>query len=73
VENLASLLSRAVFALAFVIVGLAIFERVAFVFGYTLLRGAITGGRLLEIAAILMIFVIAILLRQIRDELRSQT
>lgn len=72
-ENLSSLLSRAIFVLAFVVVGLAIFERIAFAFGYTLLRGAITGGRLLEIAAILMVFVIAILLRQIRDQLRSQT
>jgi hypothetical protein len=72
-ENLSSLLSRAVFALAFFVVGVAILERVAFVFGYTILRGAFTGGRLLEIAGILMIFVIAILLRQIRDQLRSQS
>ena len=72
-DNLASLVSRVIFSLAFVVVGLAILERIAFVFGYTLLRGAITGGRLLEIAGILMIFVIAVLLRQIRDQLRSQS
>lgn len=72
-ENVSSLLSRAIFTIAFVIVGLAILERIAFAFGYTLLRGAISGGRLLEIAAILMIFVIAVLLRQIRDQLRARS
>lgn len=72
-ENLSSLASRAIFALAFFVVALAILERVAYVFGYTLLRGAMTGGRLLEIAGILMVFVVALLLRQIRDQLRSQS
>lgn len=67
-----SLLSRLVFAAALVIAALAVAERIAFVFGYTLLRGAISGGRLLELAAILMIFVIAVLLRQIRDLLRER-
>jgi hypothetical protein len=73
VENLLSLVSRAMFALSFLIVGLAILERVAFALGYTLLRGAVTGGRLLELAAMLMIFVVAVLLRQIRDQLRAQS
>jgi hypothetical protein len=72
-ENLSSLVSRAIFALAFAIVGLAILERIAFAFGYTILRGEISGGRLLEIAGTMMIFVVAILLRQIRDQLRSQS
>ena len=35
--------------------------------GFTLLRGMYNPGRLLELAALLLIFVIAVLLRQIRD------
>jgi len=65
-----SLISRTLFAVALLCAGLAIAERIAFAGGYTLLRGTLTGGRLLEIAAILTIFVIALLLRQIRDLLR---
>lgn len=67
-----SLISRGVFAIAFVLLALAIAERVAGAFGYTLLRSSLTGGRLLEIAAILMIFGIALLLRQIRELLRER-
>jgi hypothetical protein len=70
-ENQLSLVFRILFGIALLCAGLAIAERVAFAAGYTLLRGASSGGRLLEIAAILTIFVIALLLRQIRDLLRA--
>lgn len=70
-ENLLSLISRMSFLLAALCVGLALFERAAFAMGYTLLRGSIASGRLLEVAAILVVFVIAVLLRQIRDQLRE--
>jgi hypothetical protein len=70
-DNLLSFVSRASFLLAFVCVVLAILERAAFAMGYTILRGAVAGGRLFEIAAILVVFVIAVLLRQIRDQLRQ--
>jgi hypothetical protein len=66
-------LSRVVFAVAVALLGLAIAERVAGALGYTFMRGGFTGGRLLEIAAILMIFGIALLLRQIRDLLRARS
>lgn len=72
-ENLSSLVSRGVFVLAFAMVALAVLERVAYAFGYTILAGKLSGGRLLELAAILMVFVIAVLLRQIRDQLRQQS
>jgi len=68
-----SLISRVVFAVAIGLLGLAIAERVVVAFGYTLMRGAFTGGRLLEIAGILMIFGIALLLRQIRELLRARS
>ena len=52
-------------------VALAFVERVVNLFDFTLLRGTYTSSRLLELAAILMVFVIVILLRQIRDSLRK--
>ena len=71
-NNMLNSITRYVFILAVLAAALAIFERLAYAMGYTLLRGMITGGRLLEIAAILAIFVIALLLRDIRDVLRAQ-
>ena len=73
VDQLSSLACRVLFIGAFGLLGLALLERVAFTFGYTVLRGAFTGGRLLEIAGIALVFVIALLLRQIRDDLRSNS
>lgn len=67
VDMLSSVVSRVFFVAAFVLLGLGILERIAFVFGYTIMRGSITGGRLLEVAAIAILFAIAILLRQIRE------
>jgi hypothetical protein len=70
-NNLSSI-SRIVFIVAVIAAGFAIFERLANAMGYTFLRGTISGGRLLEISAILVTFVIALLLREIRDALRAQ-
>ena len=71
-DKLFSLVSRILFFGAFVLLLIAVFEAVANVFSFTILRGAYTGGRLLEFAVILLVFVMAILLRQMRDELRRQ-
>jgi hypothetical protein len=71
-NNKLSAISRIVFIAAVLAAGLGIFERLAFAMGYTFLRGTISGGRLLEISAILVVFVIALLLREIRDVLRAQ-
>jgi hypothetical protein len=67
-----STISRILFLVAILAAGLAIFERVSYAMGYTLLRGTLSGGRLLEISAILVIFVIAMLLREIRDVLQAK-
>ena len=66
-----SLISRIFFFISFVLIALALVERVLNISGYTILRGGYTSGRILELAGLLMIFVIAILLRQIRDSLRK--
>jgi hypothetical protein len=71
VDWLSSIVSRALFAGAFLLFALAVLERISYEFGYTILRGSFTGGRLLEIAALILIFVIALLLRQIREAVKD--
>lgn len=70
-EKLNSIVYRLFFLGAFVLLGLAVIERAVNVWGYTILRGYYTGGRLLEFSAILLIFVIALVLRQVREELKK--
>jgi hypothetical protein len=53
-------------------IALGVIEYTANVFGYTVLRQWHTPGRLIEFGAMLAVIVIALLLRQIRDELRKR-
>ncbi len=71
IDNLYKIFARSLFffALAILIVGLI--EVAASSLGFTVLRGAYTGGRLVELSAALVVFVIAVLLRQIRDAFRN--
>jgi hypothetical protein len=70
-EKLISMTSRLFFLGAFVLLGLALIERVANATGYTIVP-LYRGTRLLELAVILLVFVIAIQLRQIKEELKSR-
>jgi hypothetical protein len=72
INSLISYLSRIFFAFALLIVLVAVWDRIIRLFGWTLSWMTYQPGRLLEISAVLVIFIIAILLRQIRDELRKQ-
>lgn len=65
-SSLSSLANRVLFGLAFVLAALAVIEKVANVLGYTMLR-EYSPSRLLELAAVALLFVIALLLREIRD------
>jgi hypothetical protein len=69
VERLVSGGMRVLFVAAFGLLAIAACEVLANVFGYTITRGSYTGGRLLEFAAVFLIFVVTLLLRQIRDQL----
>jgi len=71
-EKINSLISRLFFASAFVLLILAALERVANLMNYTILRGSYTAGRLLEFSAILAIFVVVLLLRQVRELLKKK-
>jgi len=64
-SKLISLLSRILFLISFVIAGVAVWEKLANLFGMTLLRGY-PPSRLLEFAAVVLLFVIAMQLREIK-------
>jgi hypothetical protein len=70
--QLTSIVIRILFLLAFVLTGLAVLEKVANLAGFTL---AIVGGyqpsRLLELAVVALVFVIALQLREIRSLLEK--
>lgn len=67
-EQLSAVAVRVFFFAAFGLLVIAVLEVAAHEMGYTILGGR-EPGRLLEYAVILLIFVVAILLRQIRDRL----
>ena len=66
-----SLFSRLFFGVALIMLTIAVWEWVLQLFGWTLSWMPYVPGRLFEFAGILMIFVIAVLLRQIRDALKK--
>jgi hypothetical protein len=70
-EKLISMVSRIFFFGAFVLFALALIEKVANATGYTILR-LYRGGRVLEFAVVLLVFVIALQLREIKDRLQDQ-
>ena len=71
IQQILSLANRVMFVGAFVLMALAVIEWVTNLAGYTILRQVYTAGRLLEFAAIFLIFVITLLLRQMRDEVKK--
>lgn len=70
-EKLFSMTSRLFFVGAFVLLGLAVIERIANATGYTIVR-VYNASHLLELAVVLLAFVIAMQLREIKGELKSR-
>ena len=70
-EKMVSLVSRLFFFVAFVLLALAVIERIANAAGYTVLQ-LYRGGRLLDFAAVLLIFVIAAQLREMKEEMKGR-
>jgi len=67
--KLTSLISRLFFFGAFALLVVGVIIRIAYAFGYTF---GVEGGRLLEIAVVFLIFVIAIQLREIREAVKHK-
>lgn len=73
-RRLGNLLSELLFAGAFLLAALACIEEVANLFGFTLtIRAGYMPSRLLELAAILLLFVIALQLRDLQGSLRAKS
>ena len=64
--------SRLFFFVALILLLVAVWDWVLHLFGYSLSFLPYQPGRLFEFSAILVIFVIAVLLRQIRDALKGK-
>ena len=71
-QRLTSILCRILFVVSFVLAGLGVLERPARLFGYTVLRGAYNPWRLLEYSAVVILFVMALQLREIKMALRAK-
>ncbi|NIM20306.1 MAG: hypothetical protein GTO51_08760 [Candidatus Latescibacteria bacterium] len=65
-NTLETVVRRVLLFAAFIVAAIAVFERILNFAGYTFVRGLYSPGRLLEIAAIGLLFVIVLQLRQIR-------
>jgi hypothetical protein len=70
-EKLVSMVSRLFFLGGFALLALALFERIVNATGYTILQGK--GARLLDFAVVLLLFVIAVQLREMKEELRKKS
>ncbi len=70
-EKLLSVVSRLFFLGGFVFLGLALLEKVVNLFSYTIMRKSAT--HMLELAVVSLVFVIAIQLRQLREEIKRGT
>ena len=70
-EKLESLVSRLFFFGAFLLLALALIERTAQFFDFTLVREFRT-ATMLDMAAVLLVFVIAIQLRAIREAVKRK-
>ena len=66
-----SMISRVFFVASFLLLVIALVDRFINFFGYTILTGGYTAGRVLEFAALMLIVVIALQLRQIREGLKE--
>ena len=68
-ESLSSLVARAFTVAAFLLLALAVLERLSNGRGYTLVGGSLAPHQFLQYAVVLLMFVVAVVLRQVRDRL----
>ena len=66
IGKLSRVMSRVLFLVAFLLTGLAVGEKLLNAFGFTVLRGY-APSRLLEYAAVAVLFVIALQLREMKE------
>lgn len=72
VNTLTSIFCRLFFAVALLLIFISLWDKFISFFGWSLLWVPYTPGRVFEFSAMLMTVVIALLLRQIREELKNK-
>lgn len=71
-EKMNSIVSRIFFFGSFLLLAIAVLEHAVNVFGYTILQATpYTAGRLLNFAGVSLMFVLALLLRQVREQVKK--
>ena len=70
-ERLSSLVSRTFVIVASALLAVAVLEKLCNLAGYTFLKFGVAPSQLLEYAVVLLIFVLALVLRQVRDRLHA--
>src|SRR5262249_24800758 len=70
-DTLSSPVSRVMFMGACALLAIAVLQTISNYFGYTFLRKYYAPGRVLEFSTMCLMFVITILLRQIREALKK--
>lgn len=73
IDKLTSFFSRLFFAVAFILLVIAALDWFIRLFGYRFTWVPYQPGRMFEFSAILMIFVVVFLLRQIRERISKPT
>lgn len=71
INTLYQIFARALFFIALGALCIAFIEQFANLLGSSIFNAAYTPGRLVELSAALLLFVITVLLRQIRDVLKK--
>jgi len=72
VDRLTSIVSRVLFFFAVLLLIVGVSDRILRLFDLTLSWVPYEPGRLMELSAILVVFVISLLLRQIREEVKKR-
>ena len=72
-QQLTRIVCRSLFVVALFLAALAVWEKLVQLFGYTILKGSFVGPwRLLEFSAVILLFVIALQLREIKMSLGTR-
>ena len=71
-KKLTSIISRILFIASFIITGLAVWEKLSNMVGYTLTRGYYNNWQLLVFSAVALLFVIALQLRELKTFLSAR-
>ncbi len=72
INQLSSFISRILFIASFLLLGMAIWEKLANMMDLTLTRGFYSSWHILEISAIALLFVITLQLREIKISLTTK-